>query len=265
MKDNATKPTIVLVHGAFAGSSSWSGVIDLLIADGFPVRAVANPLRGVNADAHYLASTLDNIDGDLMLVGHSYGGAVIGTAAEGDDRVKALVFVGAFAAARGDTLTSLIGRFQGGTLSETVESFDLPQRDKDLYIRQESYQAQFAADVSDEEASRMAVTQRPLSASAFDEPIEGEAWKTIPSWFVFGDHDMSIPVPLLRFMAERAGSRRTLEIPGASHAVMVSNPCAVADIIRDAARSKDEAADQHPAGTGPDPASSAKSIIGVSG
>jgi pimeloyl-ACP methyl ester carboxylesterase len=143
----ADKPTIVLAHGAFAESSSWNGVIGLLLADGFPVVAAAIPLRGVKTDGEYLAGVLDGIEGPLVLVGHSYGGILIGVAAEGNDRVAALVFVGGYALEPGENAAGITGQYEGGTLGETLVAFDLPDGAKDLYIRQDRYRGQFAADV----------------------------------------------------------------------------------------------------------------------
>lgn len=229
------KPTVVLVHGAFAESSSWNGVIAPLLDDGYPVLAAANPLRGVKSDSDYLRSILAGIDGDIVLVGHSYGGVVISNAGTGNDRVKALVFIGAFAPEAGESATDLAGRYEGGTLGETLAAVKLPDGGTDLYIKQASYHAQFAADSSLREAAIMAVTQRPILESALNEPSGEPAWKTIPSWFLFGTEDRNIPAAAHRFMAERAGSRRTVELQGGSHAVAIPEAAAVVDLIREAA------------------------------
>ena len=231
------QPTIVLVHGAFAESSSWNGVISLLLDDGFPVLAVANPLRGVKSDSDYLAGVLGGIEGDIVLAGHSYGGTLISNAATGNERVKALVYVGGYAPDAGETAASLSGRYEGGSLGETLVAFDLPDGDKDLYILQDKYRAQFAADVPEDESARMAATQRPIVESALNEASGDPAWKTIPSWFLFGELDKNIPVAAHRFMAERAGARRTVEIAGGSHAVGIPEAPVVVDIIREAASS----------------------------
>ncbi len=229
------KPTVVLVHGAFAESSSWNGVISLLLDEGFPVVAAAVPLRGVKSDSAYLTTVLDGIEGPLVLVGHSYGGILIGTAAAGNDRVAALVFIGGYALEPGESAAGLTGQYEGGTLGETLVAFDLPGGAKDLYIRQDRYRAQFAADVSEEESARMAVTQRPIVEAALNEAVEAAAWKTVPSWFLFGELDKNIPVALHRFMAERAGSRRTVELQGGSHSVGIPEAAAVAELIAEAA------------------------------
>jgi pimeloyl-ACP methyl ester carboxylesterase len=230
------KPTIVLVHGAFAESSSWNGVIDGLLADDFPVVAAAVPLRGVASDSEYLTSILEGIEGPIVLVGHSYGGVLIGTAAEHNDRVAALVFVGGYALEPGESAAGLTGQYEGGTLGETLVPFDLPGGARDLYIAQDKYRAQFAADVSEQEAARMAATQRPIVEAALNEPATTAAWHRIPSWFLFGELDKNIPVALHRFMAERAESRRTVEIEGGSHSVGIPEAAAVVDLIREAAR-----------------------------
>ena len=230
------KPTIVLVHGAFAESSSWNGVVDQLLADDFPVLAAAVPLRGVASDSQYLAGILDAIEGPLVLVGHSYGGILIGTAAMGNDRVGALVFIGGYALEPGESAASLTGQYEGGTLGDTLVAFDLPGGGKDLYIAQEKYRSQFAADVSEAEAARMGATQRPIAEAALNEPATEAAWQTIPSWFLFGDLDRNIPAALHRFMAERAGSRRTVEIEGGSHSVGIPEAAQVVDLIREAAQ-----------------------------
>ncbi len=230
------KPTVVLVHGAFAESSSWNGVIDPLLADGFPVVAAANPLRGVKEDSDYLAGILESIEGPLVLVGHSYGGIVIGQAAEGNDRVAALVFVGGYALEVGEDAASTTGQYEGGTLGETLVPVPLPDGSGvDLYIAQEKYRAQFSADVPEGESTRMAVTQRPITEAALNEKVTAAAWKTIPSWFLFGDQDKNIPVALHRFMAERAGAKRTVELAGGSHSVGIPEAAQVVELIEEAA------------------------------
>jgi pimeloyl-ACP methyl ester carboxylesterase len=229
------KPTIVLVHGAFAESSSWNGVIAGLLEDGYPVIAVANPLRGVKYDSDYLRSVLTGIEGDLVLVGHSYGGAVITNGGTGNHRVKALVYIGGFAPEAGESAADLAGRYEGSTLGETLATVKLPDGGVDLYIRQDRYRAQFAADSSAGEAGVMAVTQRPVVESALNEPSGEAAWKTIPSWFLFGSEDKNIPAASHRFMAERADSVRTVEFQGGSHTVGIPEASAVVDLIREAA------------------------------
>jgi pimeloyl-ACP methyl ester carboxylesterase len=227
-------PTIVLVHGAFAESSSWNGVARLLLNDGYSVIAVAVPLRGVRSDSEYLASVLAGIEGEIVLVGHSYGGILISNAGTDSKAVKALVFVGGFAPAEGESGAVLAGKYEGGTLGETLVAFDLPDGGKDLYIVQNRYHAQFAADSSPEEAAVMAVTQRPIVEAALNEASGAPAWKVLPSWFVFGSEDRNIPAEAHRFMAKRAGSRKIVELEGGSHTVGIPEAGVVADLIREA-------------------------------
>ena len=236
---NKPKPTVVLVHGAFAESSSWNGVIKNLLSQGYPVIAAANPLRSVTGDAEYLAGILKSVDGPIVLVGHSYGGSVIGSAARGNADVRALVYVAAFAPDKGETAAELSGRFPGSTLGPTLAPpVNLPGGGKDLYIQQDKFRAQFAADIPEAEAKLMAASQRPITEAALNEASSEPAWKTIPSWFVFGTADKNIPLAALTFMAQRAGAKKTVEIKGASHVVMVSHPDSVAKLIAVAAEAR---------------------------
>ncbi|MBD1864837.1 alpha/beta fold hydrolase [Trichocoleus sp. FACHB-46] len=231
-----SKPTIVLVHGAFAESSSWNGVLSELIPKGYPTVAVANPLRGVKSDADYVTSVLKGIEGPIVLVGHSYGGAVITNAVNDNENVKALVYVAGFAPDAGETAAELSGRYPGGTLGPTLAPpVELPDGGKDLYIQQDKFHAQFAADVPASDAQLMASTQRPITEAALNEASGAPAWQSIPSWFIYGDRDLNIPAAAQAFMAERASSKETIVVNGASHVVMVSHPDAVAEIIEHAA------------------------------
>lgn len=230
------RPTIVLVHGAFAESSSWNGVISKLQAEKFQVIAAANPLRGVKFDAAYVADIVRSVRGPVVLVGHSYGGSVISAAANQHHNVKALVFVAAFAPEAGETAVELSGRFPGSTLGPTLgPPVVLADGNKDLYIQQDKFHRQFAADVSSASARLMAAAQRPIAEAALGEPAAAPAWRNLPSWFVYGDADKNIPAAALAFMAQRAGSVKTVVIKGGSHVVMVSHPQAVAKLIVDAA------------------------------
>ncbi|MFL7960939.1 alpha/beta fold hydrolase [Pseudomonas kielensis] len=231
------KPTVVLVHGAFADSSSWNGVVKILEKDGYPVIAAANPLRGVSSDAQSVASIVKNIKTPVVLVGHSYGGAVISEAAYGNQNVKGLVYVAAFTPEAGETAAELSGRFPGGTLASALSApVELADGGKDLYIQQDKFHDQFAADVPEAEARLMAAGQRPITVAALNEAATDPAWKTIPSWFVYGDKDKNIPPQAMAFMAERAHAKQTVVVKGASHVVMVSNPKVVANLIEKAAQ-----------------------------
>ncbi|MFG2983816.1 alpha/beta fold hydrolase [Streptomyces sp. NPDC048258] len=235
---HAPKPTIVLVHGAFADASSWSGTIRRLRRAGYPVVATANPLRGLSDDTAYLRGVLAGVDGPVVLVGHSYGGAVISGAAAGDSRVKALVYIAAFTPDKGESAAQLAAKFPGSTLGETVnpQPYPLPGggTGTELVIDQAEYHRQFAADVPAADAAVMATTQRPVSTLALEETAQDAAWKTIPSWALIATADKNIPPAAERWMARRAGSHTT-EVD-ASHAVAVSRPTVVTDVILDAAR-----------------------------
>lgn len=229
------KPTIVLVHGAFADSTSWSGVIARLEHDGYPVIAAANPLRSVRSDAASVATLVRSIHGPVVLVGHSYGGPVITEAAQGNAEVVALVYVAGFLPLPGETSLSLSTRSPGSTLGETLHPVALPDGDEDLYISRSKFRAQFAADVPIGEAAVMAAAQRPVTLSALGEPTTVSTWQKLPSYVVYGSADRNIPAAVMRFMSERAHARKVVEIPGASHAVMVSHPGEVAELIEQAA------------------------------
>jgi pimeloyl-ACP methyl ester carboxylesterase len=231
------RPTIVLVHGAFAESASWNEVAHRLRARSFPVIAVPDPLRGVKSDAAYVASVLASVKGPVVLVGHSYGGSVISAAAEGRDNVKALVFVAAFAPEVGESAADLSGKFPGSTLGSTLAApVALADGAKDLYIQQARFGAQFAADLAPRVSALMAISQRPITEAALGEPAPGAAWKTVPSWFIYGDADRNIPPAALSFMAVRAKSRKTVVLKGASHVLMISRPGPVARLIAEAAQ-----------------------------
>lgn len=233
------KPTIVLVHGAFAESSSWNGVLTKLMTKGYPVVAAANPLRGVKSDADYVSSILNSIKGSIVLVGHSYGGSVITNAVNDNKNVKALVYVAAFAPESGETAVELSGRYPGSTLGPTLAPpVALPDGGNDLYIQQSKFHAQFAADVSIAEAKLMAGTQRPITEAALNEASGTPAWNSTPSWFIYGDRDLNIPAAVHAFMAKRANSKETIAVKGASHVVMISHPESVATLIEHAAIAK---------------------------
>jgi pimeloyl-ACP methyl ester carboxylesterase len=231
-----SKPTIVLVHGAFADSSSWNPVIGELAARGYSLVAVANPLRGVKSDASYVASIVASIKGPVVLVSHSYGGMVITNAANSIANVKSLVYVAAFAPDNGESALVLSAKFPGSTLGAALAPpVVLADGNRDLFIQQDKVPAQFAADLPLADARRMAVTQRPITEAALNEASGEAAWRSIPSWFIFGVEDRNIPSAALEFMANRAGARQSVPIRGASHVVMLSHPREVAALIEEAA------------------------------
>ncbi len=231
------QPTVVLVHGAFAESASWNGVIERMGA-AYPVVAVANPLRGLASDAAYLRDVMAGIGGPVVLVAHSYGGMVITEAATDESSVRALVYVNAFAPDTGESALSLSGQFPGSTLADTLVSYPVSTGGNEVAIGQDAYHKQFVADVSEDVAALMARTQRPITEQALSDGLSASrpAWRSLPTWFVFGDADRNIPVAAHRFMAERAGPRGVREIAGASHAMAASQPAEVAEMIIEAVR-----------------------------
>ena len=230
------RPTIVLVHGAFAESSSWDQVIDPLLDAGYPVTAVANPLRGLASDAACVSDHVRSIEGPVLLVAHSYGGAVMTNVDPDAGEIIGLVYVAAFAPLPGESCFELSAVFPGSTLGDALQPVPRSDGTTDLTIVQERFHEQFCADVTAPQAARMAATQRPATQEALVEPSgERSLWKEAPSWFIFGEEDRNIPKELEHYMAERANARRTIEIPGASHAVSVAHPGATAHLILEAA------------------------------
>lgn len=244
-QDSKVAPTIVLVHGAWADASSWNGVTARLQGDGFTVYAVPNPLRGLSSDAAYVASILSTISGPIVLVGHSYGGAVITNAATGNSNVKALVYIDAFVPDQGESALQLAsmppptgtnGSCLGGdptTLFNFVSYPGAQNGDVDLYIKPELFPSCFANTIAAKQAAVMAVSQRPVTLSAIDEPTGTPAWKTIPSWYLVGTLDKVIPPYIQLFMAERANAH-IVQVK-APHPSMISDPNAAADLIETAA------------------------------
>jgi pimeloyl-ACP methyl ester carboxylesterase len=229
-------PTIVLVHGAFAESASWDRVIRPLLRAGHRVIAAANPLRGLAGDATAVGDIVRTVDGPVLLVGHSYGGAVISNVAADAGEIAGLVYVAGFAPDHGESASTLSQRFPGSTLGDALQPVPRSDGTTDLLIAPERFHDQFAADVPEGEAAQMAATQRPVTLQALEEPAgDRPLWKELPSWFLIGELDRNIPAALQQFMAHRAGSRRTVQIPGASHAVAVSHPDATARLILEAA------------------------------
>ncbi|MFD7048829.1 alpha/beta fold hydrolase [Streptomyces mirabilis] len=233
-----TTPTALLVHGAFADAASWSGVIAELQNHGIPVVAPPNPLRSLASDAAYIASVAAQIDGPVVLVGHSYGGAVI-TVAGTAENVVGLVFVAAYVLEEGESLGELQGRFPDSPLGSSLKQATYPVEGGDpaveVTIVPEAFPAVFAADVPADVTKVLAVAQRPLAAGAFTETATAAAWKTRPSWALVAAADQAINPEVERFGAKRAGAT-VLEVEGASHAVAVSRPKVVAELIRDAVR-----------------------------
>jgi pimeloyl-ACP methyl ester carboxylesterase len=228
--------TIVLVHGAFAESSSWDAVIDPLLDAGHPVIAAGNPLRGLAADATAVADVVRAVDGPVVLAGHSYGGAVISNVPADAGDIVGLVYACGFAPEPGEAAIPLSQTFPGSTLGEALRPVPRSDGTTDLYITTERFHEQFCADVPAAQAARMAATQRPVTQEALSEPSgERSLWSEVPSWFLIGEEDRNIPAELQRYMAERARARRTLEIPGASHAITVSQADATAELILEAA------------------------------
>jgi pimeloyl-ACP methyl ester carboxylesterase len=237
-----TKPTVVLVHGAFADASGWNGVVNRLQKRGYTVIAPANPLRGVDTDAAYLASLLAQTPGPIVLVGHSYGGEVITNAATGNPNVKALVYIAAFGPDQGETSGQLTGMFPGTGLTPenlVFKGYPLPnnQTGTDGYINPAVFHEVFCADVSNATAAAMAAGQRPAELATLQQPSGVPAWKTIPTWYLVAKQDHAIPPDAERFMANRMHAH-TVEI-NSSHVAMISHPGAVTDLIVAAARATD--------------------------
>ena len=231
-----TKPTIVLVHGALAESSSWDGVIAKLQTDGYPVIAAPNPLRGLKSDSDYISGIIKNVKGAVVLVGHSYGGSIITNAATGADNIKALVYVAAYAPEAGENAFDLTGKFPGSILPGALASpIALADGAHDLYVQQDKFRSVFAADVPEKQTKLMAATQRPVTDVALKEASGAPAWKSIPSWFIYGSADKVIPPAVHAFMAQRASAKNTIVVKGASHVVMISHPSVAANLIEQAA------------------------------
>jgi pimeloyl-ACP methyl ester carboxylesterase len=227
-----SKPTVVLVHGAFGDASSWRPVFERLANDDYNVLAAAVPLRGVASDVSYLGAVIDQLDGPVVLVGHSYSGCVI-TVAGASEKVAGLVYVAGFVPDEGETISDLQGRYPSLAMGNFLQPRPLPDGGVELSVDPERFRDIFCADVPDADAKFMAHAQRPLLATAFEQPAAAAAWRAKPSWAVFGTADQPIAPQLHRFSYERAGSTVT-EVEGASHFVMLSNPGVVADVIRQA-------------------------------
>jgi pimeloyl-ACP methyl ester carboxylesterase len=233
------KPTIVLVHGGYADSSCWNPTIQFLQGKGYTAICGSNPLRGIPTDAPYIGSLLDSIPGPVVLVAHSMGGTVITNAAAGKSNVKALVYIAAFAPDVGETQGELITKFPGSIVGPVSVAVPYTKPDGstgiDLYLSKDG-QAAFAADVSTSTFRLLQATQRPFDADSFIYPTQAAAWRTIPSWGLVAGRDKAIPPETERWMYSRANFRKVIEVPTASHVVMLSYPRVVADLIEDAAK-----------------------------
>ena len=229
--DGSVKPSVVLVHGAFADGSSWRNVIRILIREGFFVTAVQIAENSLADDIATTQRVLDAQKGPVILVGHSYGGAVITGAAVGHSNVKALVYVSAFAPDKNEPIGALLGRFPPTLLATAL----VPDAAGFLYINRTLFREVFAADVNSVDADIMAATQRPINSAIFGQSVTEAAWKTIPSWFLVTTKDNAVNPDLQRFEAQRMHAT-TVEFNG-SHATIVSHPEVVTDLIEEAAQS----------------------------
>lgn len=235
---NGAPLTVVLVHGAFADSSGWDGVVERLQAAGLQVIAPPNPLRGIAHDSAYIASFLEQVPGPVLAVGHSYGGAVITNAAARAKNVVGVVYVAAFAPEEDETLGEADSASRDSVLLSALAPFQYPTGDDgetavEFAIDPAKFHDAFAADLPAEQTALMAVTQRPIAELAFSQPSGPPAWKRVPSWAVVATGDKAVGTDVVRSMAERAGATIT-EVEG-SHAIMVSQPEAVAKVILTAA------------------------------
>jgi pimeloyl-ACP methyl ester carboxylesterase len=229
----STQPTAVLVHGAFADASGFAGVIRRLQAQGLQVRAPMNPLRGLASDAEAIVRYTTAIEGPVVLVGHSYGGAVISHAAPAVKDVRALVFLAAFGLDEGDSCASVMEPFPPSMLASTnvASPYDAPGAvgGPDLFIKIENFRETFCADLSEDVAGPMAVSQRPLAAAAFTEAATVIGWKNIPSWYLVSERDNAIPPDCERFMAQRMGA--VTESVDGSHAAFIAQPDIASSLI----------------------------------
>jgi pimeloyl-ACP methyl ester carboxylesterase len=230
---STSAPTVVFVHGAFADSSSWAGVIERLQARGVPVVAAANPLRGISIDSAYVASVFAQVPGPVLAVAHSYGGAVISNAATGAPNVVGLVFVAAFAPDEGETLNEVTASSKVSVLGTALVPHQYPTSGgagTEFSIDPAKARDAFAADLSDAQATVIGTIQRPVADLAFGEPSGTPAWKTLPSWAVVATSDRAAGTDMVRAHAERAGATIT-ELDG-SHVIMLSQPEAVTGVIK---------------------------------
>jgi pimeloyl-ACP methyl ester carboxylesterase len=232
---NSADLTVAFVHGAFADSSGWNGVIEQLEADGIKTTAIPNPLRGVTEDSAYVASAISQIPGPVLAVAHSYGGAVLTNAARDTDNVIGLVYVAAFAPDEGETLLGIEGDSKDSVLTSALKQTEYPTAQgtqTEFSIDPDKYRDAFASDLPAKTTAVMAATQRPASALAFAEPSGPPAWKKLPSWSVVATGDKAAGSDVVRSMAKRAKATIT-EVDG-SHAIMISQPKVVHDVVMQA-------------------------------
>jgi pimeloyl-ACP methyl ester carboxylesterase len=239
MADSRSGPTVVLVHGAFADAGSWAQVTERLIAADVPVTAIVNPLRGVASDAAYVASFINQIDGPVLAVGHSYGGAIITNAVPQTTNVAGLVYVAAFAPDEGETVAGIIGRSKDSVLTTAMLGYQYPTGNGDesateLIIDPAKFRGVFSADLPQRQSDVYGLSQRPIAAGALGEQTTRVAWKNLPTWAAVGTVDVAAGSDVVRSMAQRADATIT-EIEG-SHVIMISQPDAVTDVILTARR-----------------------------
>jgi pimeloyl-ACP methyl ester carboxylesterase len=234
MSPDSSSPTVVLVHGAFADAGSWARVTERLVKADVPVRAIPNPLRGIAADAAYVASAISQIDGPVLAVGHSYGGVIITNAVPKTTNVVGLVYVAAFAPDEGEILGASLASSTDSILGEALLPSQYPTGQgedtaPEVIVDPAKFHESFAADLSPTESSVFGLSQRPIAAGAFEETNAHPAWKDLPAWSVVATEDKAAGSDLIRSMAQRAGAEIT-ELAG-SHVVMISQPDAVTEVI----------------------------------
>jgi pimeloyl-ACP methyl ester carboxylesterase len=237
MAESSAGPTVVLVHGAFADAGSWAAVTERLVAAEVPVTAIVNPLRGVAADAAYVASFINQVDGPVLAVGHSYGGMIITNAVPNTTNVVGLVYVAAFAPDEGETLAGIVGRSDDSVLTTAVLEYQYPTGNSDetateLIIDPSKFRDVFTADLPQLQSDVYGLSQRPIAAGALGEQTTKVAWKNLPTWAAVGTADRAAGSDVVRSMAQRADATIT-EIEG-SHVIMISQPDAVTEVILNA-------------------------------
>jgi pimeloyl-ACP methyl ester carboxylesterase len=241
MTDNAhPRPTVVLIHGAWADASSWSAVVEMLHSDGYTVAAPPNPLRSLSGDSGYLATYLDTLTGPVILVGHSYGAAVITNAANGRPDVRALVYVDGLVPDEGQTLMPLAGPESALAVDDPTTIFDFvpailpPAPGSDVYLKASTFQTAFANGLHADQAQVLAASQRPITLGALNEPSGFPAWRTTEAWYLVGTQDRVIPPSAQLAMARRAGAQ--VSEFKAGHLGLISNPKPVRNVIEQAVK-----------------------------